>query len=349
MNLATSKAARSHANTLPGLLPDSSARNEHEVVGKLAAIVWKADDSSFVIARLADNLTVKGQVDPDDLPQPGLTYRFHGRWVESERYGEQFEFASFGRVVPHDRAGIVAYLQAVAENVGEGRARKLWDAFGADAVTVLREQPERVAATGIMSEEAAREAAATLAEEVKFEATKIDLLGLFAGRGFQAGRLIKECLRRWGAAAPELIRRNAYLLMLRKLPSAGFKRCDKLYLDLGGNPARLKRQTLCAAHFLKTTGRGDTWFLARTVGDAIKGSVPSEAADPLRALKLGIMARQFNRRRVDAATDIHGFAASALIINAGPAVYIAERSKALNEAAIATKVKELLNAAGSTN
>lgn len=324
------------ANFLPGIVPGASTRSENDVVGKLSAILWKAEDCSMMIARLADGVIVKGPVDADALPALGGSFRFHGKWTMHEKYGEQFAFTTFTRVVPHDRAGVIAYLVAVADNVGESRAVRLWDAFGAEAVTTLREQPEKVAAAGIMSAEAAKEAATALAEEVKHEATKIDLLGLFAGRGFHSGRLIKECLCRWGAAAPSIIRRNPYLLMLKKLPSAGFRRCDKLYLDLGGDPGRLKRQTLCAAHYLKTNSRGDTWFPARSVGSAITGEVPVGTADPLRALKLGIRAGQLARRRemkADAGPD------------APPDVYIAESNKARNEAAIAHKIRELLRAA----
>ena len=84
--------------------------------------------------------------------------------------------------------------------------------------------------------ERAKEASKELHNEAAFEAVKIDLLTLFQGRGFQASKLIRACIKEWGRRAPEMLRRNPYLLMIRGLPSAGFKRCDKLYLDLKHRP-----------------------------------------------------------------------------------------------------------------
>lgn len=317
--------------------------SDNELRGQLHVILWRSREdeqthSPIMIAKLADGVVVKGPIDFDDLPSPGIHYRFHGKWTTHEKHGNQFAYQTLTRIVPHDRAGIMAYLVAVAENVGESRARRLWDAFGGEAVAALRDDPDRVAALGIMPLAAAQEASAALTEDAKFQDTKIDLLGLFAGRGFQAAKLIKECLRRWGADAPAIVRKNPYLLMLKKLPSAGFKRCDKLYLDLGGEPARLKRQTLCAIHWIRTSGRGDTWFAAKTVGTAIQGCVPMGKSRPVEALRLGIRAGMLQRRRVEASTN-------ETTGTTGPEVFIAESRKADNEATVAAKVRLLLEGA----
>lgn len=318
----------------PVATPATPTRAETELAGRLVRIRWQADDLAAIIAYIDGGTAgspgdrcVRGPTDPDDFPAVGQQYRFFGKWELHAKYGEQFNFWTYTRVVPHDRAGVVAYLVAVADSIGEGRARKIWDAFGSDSVRIVREEPERIAGAGIMRIEAAREAAISLAEEVEFESVKIDLLALFAGRGFQAGKLIKETIKRWGAKAPEFIRRNPYLLMLRKMPSAGFKRCDKLYLDLGGDRGRLKRQALCAWDYLRRDSSGHTWFQARTVGQAVLDAVPAAVADPKRALRLAIKAGKLAKRRDDAGE-----------------VWLAETRHAWNEQTVAIKVQELLAA-----
>ncbi len=298
-----------------------------ELVGRLDGICWRAEDGSAFIGTVrlatAELATVKGPTDAGPSPQPGCAYRFFGRWEEHERYGRQFAFQSYCAVVSSDRKGVIAYLISIADNVGEKRAEKLWEAFGPFAVQTLRENPEAVANKGIMSIDDAREASQSLHDEAGFEPVKIELLSLFAGRGFQAGKLIKACLQRWGGRAAEMVRRNPYVLLLRKFPSCGWKRIDKLYIDLGHRKNRHKRQALCAVYHLRLDSTGHTWFPAQQVGEAIASTIGS-GADPLRALRLALRARLLVRR------------------NDATQVWLAEAGKGRNEATVATRIKEML-------
>lgn len=297
-----------------------------ELIGRYQASIWEAADGSALIASVLDEggerRTVKGPCGAGPRLQSGLGYRFHGQWERHEKYGRQFCFSFYTAILPHDQRGVIAYLTSIAEGIGEKRATKLWDSYGERAVEILRADPERVASEGILSAETAREASQSLREESAFEGTKIGLLTLFAGRGFQAGKLIKECLRLWGSRAAERIRRNPYVLLLKKLPSAGFKRCDRLYLDLGLPPARLKRQALCAWHAIASDSSGHTWhdgkFVARALMEAISGS------EPLASLRLAVRSRLLAKHRDS------------------KSVWLAEWRKAHHEAIVADKVREMI-------
>ena len=306
----------------------SGTQTPPELVAAFVCQVWRAEDGSAVIAQVRDQQgrthTVKGPPDAGPTLAPGVTYRFLGRWEEHDKYGRQFAFQAFSARAGGDKRGVVAYLQAVADNVGEKRAERLWDAYGPLAVEALRNDPEDVAAKGIMSLEDAREAAQTLHDEAAFESVKVELLSMFAGRGF-GNRVIKECIRLWRHRAGELVRRNPYLLLLKKLPGCGWKRVDRLYLELGHPPARRKRQTLVAVAELRNSQSGDTWRPASVIGDAIAKAVPV-GADPLRALRLGIRAGVIARRK-DSAGE----------------VWLSEGSKARNEQAVAEHVRRLVS------
>lgn len=198
-------------------------------------------DTPFVIVRLADGTTALGNEHPDFF-QPGQRYRLFGRWEEDRQgRGLQFRFATATREEPLTQAAIVKYLCDVAEGVGKATARKLWETYGADAVRVLREQPERVMNDGIMGFADAADASRELEKFKATERTKIELSGLFEGRGF-TGKAYTACIAKWGAKAPQVIRRDPFKLLTAHIPSAGFKRADKLYTDLRLPPARLKRQ-----------------------------------------------------------------------------------------------------------
>lgn len=313
----------------------STTANE-ELACRFQHFTWRSEDDSCVIARvvMADGkpATLKGSPEAGPRLVRDGAYRFHGRWEDHEKFGRQFAFVSFSAVAGHDRNGVVAYLTSVAENVGEKRAAALWDRYGALAVTTLRENPQAVAEAGIMSLDAASEASESLRQEVAFEATRIELLGLLSGRGFQLSRLIRECLVRMSRQAPTLIRANPYVLLLGGYVSCGWKRCDRLYLDLGCDPAAMQRQALCAVYHLREQANGNTWLPVDPVGEFVVQAIGAKA-DPTAAI---IMAR-----------DALG------LIETWPdgdgRHWIAEAVNANDEADVADKIKELIGWQPITN
>jgi hypothetical protein len=276
-----------------------------ELIVRIHEIAWTNDAGDFAIAKGGAtvardgalpgrvSVTVKGPVGSSaaESLKPGGTYRMFGRWERHDKYGEQFCFSTFAHHLENTRAGVLAYLTAVVESVGAVRAEKLWNRFGADAVATLRHNPQAVADAGIMPLGDAQTASQSLHGEAAFESVRIDLMGLLAGRGFQAGKIIKLALAKFGGKAGERLRANPWIMMLRKWPSAGFKRCDKLYLDGGGNPSKLKRQVLAIWHYLRSESSGNTWHLRTKVAQALWAELPKGKPDPDRALALGIRAK----------------------------------------------------------
>jgi exodeoxyribonuclease V alpha subunit len=293
-----------------------------ELTGSVAAITWRSADGAFLVALLADGTTVAGQTVAGPTLGPGAEYRFHGRWQQHPRHGRQFAADAWFPVQPHDERGIITYLETFAEGVGTRRALKLWEAFGPDAVRVLQNQPEIVAARGVMTRKAAIAAANSLWAAGAFQDTKIALMGLLAGRGFQLAVVMREAIRLWTVQAPLIIRRSPYALMLRRVPSCGFQRCDKLYLDLGNRPDRLKRQALCLWHWLRTDGEGHTWHSCQRTEQVLNSLIGADA-EPLRAMRMGKRAGIF-------------------VVRHDGGDWIADRRNADNEQRLAEHVKGLL-------
>ncbi|QJW94736.1 AAA family ATPase [Frigoriglobus tundricola] len=259
-------------------------RTKKEHVGLLDRVVWCDDDRPVSILVLTDGKSVVVDAASTDFTR-GQKYRFLGRWDEGKK-GPQFKASTFVRDEPHTRAAVVKYLADVAEGVGAKLANKLWELYGPDAVRVLREEPQRVAGSLVMSLGTAEAAARELKRFAHLEQTRIDLFGLFAGRGFP-GKLVERAIAKWGVAAPAVIRRCPFRLLTAHLPGCGWKRCDKLHGDLGKRRDTLKRQSLAGWNALKEDRTGSTWIPAETVVKAITDAVPG-AADPVKAVKLGI-------------------------------------------------------------
>lgn len=297
-----------------------------ELIGTVDEIRWVAADSSCVIAKLRTGETVKGPSEDEELAE-GVTYRFLGRWEEHHKHGQQFAFQTFVKDAPHNRPGVIKYLIDEVAGVGRAKAERLWEAFGSDAVAVLRTDQARVAATGILTADQAAEAARDLTNSAALEKTKIDLFSLFVGRGFP-GKLLSACIERWGARASLVIRRNPFILLTEDLPGAGFRRCDRLFLDLGGNRSKLKRQMLSAWNYMREDNDGHTWFPAMTLERKIIDKCGMAAA-PWDAMVLGKRGGWMATRREPAGSK------------AKTDLWLAEYEKADAERRLAEKIMEL--------
>lgn len=223
----------------------------------------------------------------DNYLEQHQSYRLFGTWQAYKnkrtlKNENQFVFQTFVKSTPHSRDGIVNYLDK-APGIGEKLAGRLYDKFNSSAVKILREQPE-VASSAIdrLSYEAALDASGWLKSQQALEDCTIELMELLDRRGFRKS-LAKELIRDYGNRAPEIARRAWPLMRYR---GCGFKRCDQLYLDLGGKPAALKRQALSAWHSVSSNSSGDTWHFSGVAEAGVKASVGGAVVDWKKASRV---------------------------------------------------------------
>lgn len=302
---------------------------------------FQNDDGDVIIAEFQreNGQMVTGKGKAGDGLIPAIPYLLVGYWNDyrNKRTGateRQFCFSSFAKQQPNSRAGTIAYLQKCG-GIGPVIAARLWDAFGPDAVQKLRECPsecaEAPALGGRLRLDVAVEAAKRLEHDLLAETTTIALAGLLSGMGLPR-TTAESALKKWGARAPEIIRKNPYQLM--SLPRIGFRLADKVYLALGHPPGRLKRQALCLWHYLDSgNGSGDTWVYDGQARQEVTGSI--SGADPKFEKALAMMLRT----RCIEATRTTGVAGP---INwDGDTRWLASATKSRHEARIAASVARL--------
>lgn len=279
--------------------------SRHELIGtyiglKRPSTCWENDDGTQTIIGVVegadndDRVDIKGSIYPNQLVR-NLTYRFFGYVKTHPTYGDQFCFESFVIETPAGEEAIVAYL-CQCKGIGPVTARKIFEVFGNESVQVLREQPDAVALSGCapkLSMKALEEASDFLKKSETTERSKIDLMGILKGRGFPK-KVIDKVLDDYGAEAASVIGRNPYLLMRYK--GCGFLKTDKMYLDLGGNPARMKRQALCCWHAITKQGGGDTWFNFFEVQNHLRQNIASIKVDVERAMTLAVRAKMLSEK-----------------------------------------------------
>lgn len=304
-----------------------------ELTGTVKKVIWTRDDGTFTIAVLfPPTYGQKGLLDTKPVEQSilgtppssgllaGMTYTFRGKWEESEKHGRQFRFDSATEKPNATRSGVVEYLRRYAPHVGDATAHAIVDQFGVEhAIDKLKADPAEVAARiRGFTEDKATAAAQALIKAQKFQETRVQLLDLLANRGF-GEPAIDACIKVWGVHAPAVVRRDPFKLMLKRIPGAGFMRCDKIWHELGLPSDRLKRQVMAAWHHLRTDQSGSTWHakddVIRTVRSLITGN-----ARPERAIAIAIVAKRLVQ------CERNG------------RLWVAETKKAEDEASIASKV-----------
>ena len=257
--------------------------------------VFENEDSRVVIADAVcdgHEITIKGEAAENQL-RPGLTYRFYGHVFTHAKYGEQFVFAAFVAETPATEEAVIAYLKQ-CHGIGPGIAGQLWSEFGPMAVQVLRTDPDQAAAKcPRLKREVALEASEWLVSFESVERAKMDLLGLLSGRGFPK-KAVDQSLQKWGSEAAALIRGNPYRLMA--LRGCGFLKTDKMYLELGHNPAKLKRQALCAWHAIARDTEGHTWYPLSVAQGAINRRVSGGQLNATKATRLAVRAKMLAER-----------------------------------------------------
>jgi exodeoxyribonuclease V alpha subunit len=265
-----------------------------ELVGEYEGAVWRGDND-FIIGRLQDQTTIKGEAKAGTL-NAGGSYRFFGKWVNHPKYGRQFTFDHFIEDEPLTRHGVVAYLMRYGKRFGMtfNRSHALYDAFSAECLRKLREDPDECAAQIGMTKPndlgKLRAMSALLANDRHAVHTKVDLMSLFDGGGFPK-TLIDDVIAKWGGRAPTIIKADPFRLLTHRFRGAGFARVDTLYLKLGHPANRMKRQVLAAWNEIGKHGEGDTWIPLGRAYDAVRRSIGAVDASPQKAVKIGLRAK----------------------------------------------------------
>lgn len=285
---------------------------------------YRARKGDWCVGELTDKTIITGEFAEQLLP--GIEYELFGFTKDNGQYGKQFKVKSFRQKSVATHHGVVSYLQRhVNSGIGPVTAQALWDSFGADAVKVLRTDPERAAReVKRLRLPVAQAASNELQLVAKFEDVSIQLTDTFAGRGFPH-RLVQDCIRLWKVHAADVVRKDPFRMLVSDMIGCGYARCMRLYQDLGLPMNRVKIQVIALWSALREANDGDTWIskeaciskLAQCIGAGV-------VLKPEKAIRIGVRARWFSIKK-----DKDG------------KTWIAESEKAYDEWRLAEKLKKM--------
>lgn len=178
-----------------------------EITGTVEAIVYRNESNGYTVLELAgdEEITAVGIM---PSVSPGEEVKLIGSYKKHPSYGEQFAVTACEQSMPKNTAGILKYLSSRAiKGVGPSTAQRLVRQFGEDTLTVMENEPERVAQVKGISLDKARE----ISEQLKQTVGIRELIAHLSGFGVTPLSCIKVW-KRYGSNALKYIEENPFVL-----------------------------------------------------------------------------------------------------------------------------------------
>lgn len=226
-----------------------------ELRGSVDRIVFRNKENGWTVLDVeTENDGIQKAVGELPMVSAGETVRLHGNWTEHATFGRQFRVKTCERYLPTDTTAIYRYLASGAiKGIGPAIAMKIVQAFGEEALTIMEQEPQRLAEISGISDKKAQE----IGEEFAAQFGLREIMLAFAGYGLTASEAVR-CFKRWGIKTVDTVRANPYALCMSGL-RIGFERADAIAQDMQC-PADDPRRIAAGIVFVlrHNTGNGHT-------------------------------------------------------------------------------------------
>ena len=199
------------------------------VEGTVVQLVFQNEENGYTVLRLADDqgelLTVVGCI---PCAAPGERLSAVGVWGNHPQHGPQFTAEEVERLLPEEEDEIESFLASgTIRGIGPATAEKLVRRFGRETLTVLAEEPEKLAQIQGITAKKAKE----IAENFRARMGVRQLME-FLSRYSLPLSLSMRLYARYGAEALDRVRTDPYLLS-GELCGVEFPLADEIALSLG--------------------------------------------------------------------------------------------------------------------
>lgn len=226
--------------------------------GVLDRLVYSAEDSDFIVARLVvrgvrEPVTVVGSL---PQPHPGETLTLQGRWQVDKKFGQQFRFETAQARQPSTVRGIEKYLSSgMIKGIGPEMARRITGMFQERALDVIEHEPgELLKVPGI-----GRVRADRLSEGFREHRSIRDVMLFLQTHGVSSAYAFK-IFKKFGQSAIDVVKANPYVLATT-IRGIGFKSADRIAGSLGIDMRSPFRGQAGILHVLDTLqGEGHVYY-----------------------------------------------------------------------------------------
>ena len=175
-------------------------------------------------------------------PNTEDTYILDGNYIEHPRYGYQLKVDSYEKTMPTDEDALIEFLSSkLIKGCGEKTAKNIVEHFGADAINVIKEDPNRLYEIKGIKESTINKIYSSICSYTNADETLVYLKKL----GFS----ISECsllFNKYGDGIKEIINDSFYSL----LELVDFNKLDNIYIN-NFNPKSDERALACIIEAVK--------------------------------------------------------------------------------------------------
>lgn len=179
-----------------------------ELSGTVEHVVYHNDRNQYTVLEMAaggDLVTVVGAF---PFVSEGEELHVYGTWSSHPSFGDQFKAETFERARPATTAAMLKYLSSGAvKGIGPATARRIIDTFGAQALTVIENEPERLSQIKGISPEKARE----IGQELKRVYGIRELMAFLGAYGVRPEETVLVW-KQYGEGAVSCIQEDPYCL-----------------------------------------------------------------------------------------------------------------------------------------
>ena len=228
------------------------------LTGQLSDIRFARD--GFLIGQLAGGEAILGTLSE---PIIGQTYDLMGEWVSDPKWGKQFRFQRYVTQVPQDSEGIFRYLVRTMKWIGPVVGRNIVKTFGDDALTILKQDPQRAAdeIKGLTLKRA-EEISRDLIKNQDREAAAVELESMIGGQHLPK-HVITTLIETHHSDAPARVRQVPYGTLM-EVRGVGFTLADRVAVSPAVGYARdgEERRMAATLHVMEeaAAGAGHTWL-----------------------------------------------------------------------------------------
>ncbi len=134
-----------------------------ELSGTVEHVVYHNDRNQYTVLEMAAGGELVTVVGAFPFVSEGEELHVYGTWSTHPSFGEQFRAETFERARPATTAAMLKYLSSgTVKGVGPATARRIVDTFGAQALNVIENEPDRLAQIKGITLEKAKEISSEL-------------------------------------------------------------------------------------------------------------------------------------------------------------------------------------------
>lgn len=199
--------------------------------GLVEAVIFKSEDTGYVVAKITANKEVNTIVGTMPLIKEGQQIEVKGEWIKHKQFGRQFNVEEYKEVLPTSTKEIEKYLSTgIIHGIGPVTAKKIVKAFGEETLNILDNNIER-----LKEVEGIGKKKYNIIYQSYLETRELkDIIMFFQKHGVTINQCLK-IYKKFGGDAQNIVSENPYILS-DEISGIGFLTSDRIAKSLGVEP-----------------------------------------------------------------------------------------------------------------